>query len=277
MSIENSPEQGMTSRPSRRDLFSIEFKYLKMVDGFNVRYDYGDLNELARSIAENGVKVPLRGYKEQGFYFITDGHRRYRAMAILHSQGIEVRAPFLVETKDYNNEKRTLDLLLTNEGKRLTMLEESEVYARLIGFGWTQTEIHRKTGKSATHISNCVLLMSATTKTKNLIKEGQVSASLVVDSLKENGTKAVEERLGEVIEELGGKKVTRKDVTKSYREINIKVLDKIYDNLESIEDDETNNTTVHKDKLDAVWDVIKHLRGLITFAQLAQNFTKKLK
>lgn len=265
---------GSRNRPTRRDMFFVGFEFLRIVEGFNVRYDYGDLEELANSIAENGVKVPLRGYKDKDLYYITDGHRRYRALKLLQERGIEVNAPFVVETKDYNDEKRTLDLLLTNDGKKLTLLEEADVYTRLHNFGWSQSEIARKTGKSLTHISNCFLLMSASTKLLRMIREGKVSATVVIDNLKEVSSKELEDSIDEAIADTGKDKVTRKHLTKSYREINIKVLETLYNKLEDIESDENNDVILDVKKLNAVWELIKHLKGQTTFEEFLEKFKK---
>jgi len=174
------------NRPTRRDMFFINFEHLQVIEGFNVRYDYGDIEELAKSIEQNGVKVPLRGYKDGEVYKITDGHRRYKALELLHKKGIVVNAPFVSETKGYNDEQRTLDLVLTNDGKRLTLLEEAEVYGRLLNYGWNLSDIAKKVGKSLTHISNCALLLEASTLLKNQIRENKVSASTVIEMLKKD-------------------------------------------------------------------------------------------
>ena len=57
----------------RKDLFIVDFSEVTLVDGFNVRYDYGDIDSLAESIRENGVKMPIRAYRENKKYQIVDG------------------------------------------------------------------------------------------------------------------------------------------------------------------------------------------------------------
>lgn len=59
----------------RTDLLWVDPVNLTVQEGFNVRYDYGDIDELAKSIIENGVKVPVRGVKDRGTdnYILTDG------------------------------------------------------------------------------------------------------------------------------------------------------------------------------------------------------------
>ncbi|MGL5074881.1 MAG: ParB/RepB/Spo0J family partition protein, partial [Waterburya sp.] len=150
-------------RPTRREMYAVPFENLRIIDDYNVRYDYGDIKELASSIAENGIKVPLRGYKEGDLFYITSGHRRYKAMQLLDKKGYtELNAPFIPEARGYGEEQRTVDLILTNDGKKLTMLEEAEVVHRLMNnFGKKMKEVAKQIGKSVAHVDNCLLLLSA--------------------------------------------------------------------------------------------------------------------
>ena len=67
---------------TKSEILWISPKELQVEEGFNVRYDYGNIEELSNSIVENGVKVPLRVYekKDSGEKVIIDGHRRFNAI-----------------------------------------------------------------------------------------------------------------------------------------------------------------------------------------------------
>ena len=179
----------------RTDLMKVPFSKLGIVKGFNVRQDMGDISALAASIEQVGLKNALRGWKNGDTYMITDGHRRYEALKLLAGKGVNVLAPFIVEPKAYNDEDRTLDMLTTNDGKNLNLLEESDVYKRLLGYGWDAAEIAKKSGKSQTHISNCLLLQSASTNLKKEIYSGKVAASTVIEMLKKESPAEVEEKV----------------------------------------------------------------------------------
>lgn len=184
MSETSNAHTGTRNRPTRRDMFYVGFEFLQVVENFNVRKDYGDLEALASSIQENGVKVPLRGYKKGDNYFVTDGHRRYAALKLLKERGLEIQAPFVVETKDYNEEKRVLDMLITNEGKALLPIEEAEVYSRLIAYGWSKQKIATKASKSISHIDNMLLLSSAPKSLKNEVVDKKITSSDAVKLLR---------------------------------------------------------------------------------------------
>ena len=47
-------------------LMEVDPKLISVKDGFNVRQDYGDIDELMNSILENGLKLPLRAYGKGG-------------------------------------------------------------------------------------------------------------------------------------------------------------------------------------------------------------------
>lgn len=183
----DAPTNG--ERPTRTDLLHLKYDQLVVIEGFNVRTDMGDIDGLAESIAAVGIKVPLRGHKikdgeDAGKYAITNGHRRYDAAGIVVKKNPDLLIPFQPESQGYSEEDRTLDLLITNDGKRLTMLEEAEVIKRLIAFGWERQDIAGKLGKTDQHVADLETLLTAPTKLKKLVAKNQVSASALVETIR---------------------------------------------------------------------------------------------
>ena len=174
---------------TRKNLFMIQSSEIVVKEGFNIRQDYGDIQSLANSIEQFGVKKPLSGYKENGKRVLTDGHRRFAAIKLLQSQGkcLDLAIPFFPEEKGYTDKDRALDLLLMNEGKHLTMLEESHLYKRLqTEFSMSNTEIAKAVSKSSMHIGNALLLFDAPVELQDLILKQFVSASTVIEQLKKD-------------------------------------------------------------------------------------------
>lgn len=170
----------------------LPFESVSIKVGFNIRQDYGDIQALAESIAENGIKSPLRGYAKGATFIITDGHRRYTALKMLREQGrgMKIQIPFLLEEAGYTEEKRTFDLILLNDGKKLTIMEEAQLYKRIKDqFNLSNVEIAKKAGKSSMHVGNCLLLLDAPTELQQHITNEVVSASLIIEKLRagENG------------------------------------------------------------------------------------------
>ena len=213
------PETKSDDRPPRKDVLLLKLDEINIEENFNVRQDYGDLNELARSIESNGVRVPLRGHKKGGKYILTDGHRRFKAAQMLAEKGIEIRVPFLSDGRESSAEQRVIDMLICNEGKKLNPVEESEAIARLVNFGWSDTEISTKTGYTKVYICNLKLLQSAPKKIKELITGNVVSATLAMSVLRkekdfDKAQKAIENAV-QFGAETGKNKITAKDLRQS--------------------------------------------------------------
>jgi ParB family chromosome partitioning protein len=166
-------------------------------ENVNPRTEYGDIEELMTSILENGIRNPLKGYEKDGKIVLKDGHRRMRAVRLALERGKKIeRVPVIVEKRTLNEEERTLEFMIYNDGKPLTMLEQSEVIKRLLNFGWKVTDVVKKTGKARGYIENLILLTRCPLKLQGYIKEGKISAHAVIQimqAVKGNADEAVKE------------------------------------------------------------------------------------
>lgn len=207
----------------RSDILQVDARLITVVDGFNVRQDYGDIEGLAQSIKENGIRNPLRGYKEKGVYILTDGHRRLQAIMSLVAAGAEMRVPFITE-KTPSEEKRIIDLYICNDGKKLTPLEEAEVVVRLQNLGLTSKDVATKLGCTLAHVCNMRAIADLPTRLKTRIKSNEISSTLVLNVVRGNKQLTIEEITTKVEEILdkpnNGKKVTKKDIDKGLEQIN---------------------------------------------------------
>lgn len=206
------------NKPQRKDLWFIDPRLLTLEEGFNTRTDFGDLEELKNSILENGVKIPLRGYKVRGEekYVVNDGHRRYMAVMMAIKEGNDIaRVPFISEDKK-SMEERLFEILLSNDGKPLTSLELGETYRRLKNFGYNATEIAKKVGKSTTHILDMIEVAESNKGVKDAINEGYVSATIVSEVKKSFEDKQEADdtitTIVEIKKEEGTGKIVRKDL-----------------------------------------------------------------
>lgn len=208
----------------RSDIYHLDARAINVVEGFNVRQDYGDIQELANSIKENGVRNPLRGYKEKGEYYLTDGHRRLQAVMLLVEQGAEIRVPFLSE-KSPSEEKRIIDMYICNDGKKLTPLEEADVVTRLQNLGLTSKEVATKLGSTEAHICNMRAIADLPTKLKNRIKGNEISSTLVLQVVRGNKELTIDQITTKVEQILDkakgtGKKITKKDIDTEMEKVN---------------------------------------------------------
>lgn len=187
---------------------------IEIEDGFNARFDYGNIDELKNSIIENGLKIPLKGVKNGEKFILTDGHRRFKAIQLAYESGYTDIKILLSPEAKQSQEERVLSMITYNSGKPFEMLEEADIYQRLSNWGWKPNEIAKKIGKSGQFVRDCLLLMTASKTMQNQIKKGFISASTVVEMMKKDkNTEAVEKKVTEAIEKSDGKKVSAKHLT----------------------------------------------------------------
>jgi hypothetical protein len=153
---------------------------------------------------------------ENGQPVVTNGHCRLLAVKLVMSEGVEIKSvPVRVEQR-YNNEAdRTLSMITRNSGKPLTPLETAMVIRKLLGYGWSIPDISTKTGYSAKKINWHMDLLSTNPEIQNLVKDGKVSATLAIKTVKEKGQEAALDILTETVEKVAQKgkaKATAQDM-----------------------------------------------------------------
>jgi len=196
---------------------------LKVAKGFNVRFEMGDITALAKSIVSNGIKEPIRGYNSGEkttdglpIYIITDGHRRFTAAQRIADKMEEGDfIPFFEEPKEYTNEDRVVDMLITGENKKpLNLLEAARAVKRLKDAGWKNSEIAARIGKSPTHITDCLILVDrASEENIKSIEDGSMTASSILEMLKINSSEVVEQVVAKGKESAAAKGKTKLKVS----------------------------------------------------------------
>jgi ParB family transcriptional regulator, chromosome partitioning protein len=226
-------------RMPRKDVFYVPVTEVQEIKGSieyggkifkeNIRTDYGDLKLLAEQIlANDGIRVPCKGFKKDGVYYLTDGHRRYRAaMMILEDTAQITSIPMMMSEKGLTEDTRIIDMIICNEGKSLNPIEHATAVERLRELDYSDAEICKKTGFTKVYLSNLKLLDKSTEKIKNLIREDVMSATLAMKLLREEkDIKKVEDMVDNAMFQKqmtktgGSNKVTEKDVIKSKGENN---------------------------------------------------------
>lgn len=189
---------GFKEEAKRLSAYSIPVGLIEVEDGWNCRQDYGDMSDLD-SIAEVGVRVPLRGYRKGESVVLTDGHRRWAKVQELLSKGVEIaHVPFILEDRLANLGDRLLTQLVNNSGKPFTPLEQSTVLRRMYEFGWETSEISRKTGFNVQKVRDLLSLSSAEPVVVAWMGEGSVSATAAAIALRGSTPEEATELLEEV-------------------------------------------------------------------------------
>ena len=129
------------------------------------------LQELAESIRSFGIIQPLLVKKEDGFFTIIAGERRWRAARLAKL----TKVPVIV--REYN-ESDLLQVAIIENIQRadLNPLEESMSYKQLIDkFGLTQDEIAQKVGKSRSAIANMLRLLKLDKRVQSFLADNRLT------------------------------------------------------------------------------------------------------
>ena len=132
------------------------------------------LDELTVSIKERGVIQPLIVRRSQELdekYELIAGERRWQAA---QSAGLN-EVPVVIIDAD-NLKSLELAIIENVQRKDLNPIEEAESYKNLIeNFGYDQERVSKFIGKSRSHISNSLRLLSLPEKLIDMIKIGIIS------------------------------------------------------------------------------------------------------
>ena len=137
-------------------------------------FDQENLEELSNSIKERGVIQPIivRNFQDHtDKYEIIAGERRWLAAqnAGLHE------IPVVITQAD---DLKSLEFAIVENVQRhdLNSIEEANGYQKLIdGFGYDQEKVAKFIGKSRSHISNCLRLLTLPKEVITLIENGNLS------------------------------------------------------------------------------------------------------
>ena len=181
-------------------------------------FDQAAIEELAASIEEHGVKMPLLGRRsktEEGKIEIVAGERRYRASAWLverlalrqvEAEGAEAerlsalfqaRTEVRVIVEDLDDATvLELQLIENLQRKDLTPIEEAEGYQRLLDLkdkGYTPARIAQKIGKSLNTVLYKLKMLRAPKSMREALEAGKVGERHLVLVAEIPGVKAREE------------------------------------------------------------------------------------
>lgn len=146
----------------------------------NVRRDLGDLGELAKSIAAQGVLEPLLVLPpgDDGLHTVVAGHRRLAAALIATPRPVAV--PCVIRDL---SEVEVLEAMLVENLQRadITPVEEAKAYARLVELDSTVASIARKVGRSEAHVKGRLALITLPDALLDLVDAGTLALGDAAD------------------------------------------------------------------------------------------------
>lgn len=136
-------------------------------------FDEDKLQELANSIKEYGVFQPIILKKSIKGYEIIAGERRVKASKLAGKETI----PAII--RDFTDEEMMEIALLENlQRENLNAIEEATAYHKLLeSLKLTQEELASRLGKSRSHITNMLGLLTLPEQVKTLIVDDKISMS----------------------------------------------------------------------------------------------------
>ncbi len=138
-------------------------------------FDEEYLNELTNSIKERGILQPIIVRKSKGNdvkFEIIAGERRWLAA---QKAGFHEVPVVITEADDL----KSLEFAIVENVQRhdLSALEEAQGYQRLINeFSYDQEKVSKFVGKSRTHITNCLRLLTLPEEVIKLIENKKLTA-----------------------------------------------------------------------------------------------------
>ena len=136
-------------------------------------FDDNALQELATSIKEHGVFQPIIAKKSIKGYEIIAGERRVKASILAGKTTI----PAII--RDFSDQDMMEIALLENlQRENLNALEEAMAYKKLLDeLHLTQESLAERLGKSRSHITNMLGLLTLPEEVKDMIMDGKISMS----------------------------------------------------------------------------------------------------
>lgn len=221
---------------------NIDPKLIKRREDWNTRFDFGELDLLAKSIEHelsinphsggliNDIRVERMAKQDaEGYEFeLIDGDRRLSAIEILLKKGTKfphgVSAkvePHHADADAASDRDQLVRMFTANTGKAFLPMEEAITFGRMKAAGMSHKEIISATGRSHGVVTRAFLLLKADGRLKKAVEDKQIKAQAAVDIM--SASRGDPELLESLIEEaLAAKtKTAKKAVTKKVKQAKV--------------------------------------------------------
>jgi ParB/RepB/Spo0J family partition protein len=200
----------------------------------NVRDDYGDIEQLARSIERDGLLQPIKVSPKGGNYRIVYGHRRAFAYRMLADEDKPLYStiPAIIETAPQNI--IAVQLIENIQRKDLTPEELEKSVRSLVDSGMSQADVARRLNKREQWVSDVL----AAGKVRETASAAGADMSGISTSAASQIRSVPKEKLPEVIKEVkaagGTVKAATMAVKKQRKEVHKqKIIDRSHKSTDS--------------------------------------------
>lgn len=134
-------------------------------------FDQEKLQELADSISQHGIVEPIVVTKQDGYYEIIAGERRWRAAKLAGLKEVPV------VIKEYSSQERMEIALIENiQREDLNPVEEAKAYQHLIEeYKLKQEDVAKKVSKNRSTITNALRLLKLPDPILEMLISGDIS------------------------------------------------------------------------------------------------------
>ncbi len=161
-------------------VISLTADQITVVEGRNPRLVLDNIEQLAESIEENGIRNPIKVVQTKtDQYELVDGHRRFAACQYLFdTKELIVTIPAIV-VDHYKSEADILvEMMVSNDSEPFAPFEEGSLYTRLKNeFNLTTEQITQRVGKSNSHVSDKIALLRADPSVRQAVAENKITTS----------------------------------------------------------------------------------------------------
>lgn len=231
--LANAPKRDRSKQGAgivhRGNSYRIDPRAIDRRPGWNPRFDFGDIPQLAESIKAQGVLMPLRVVRKGDRFELIDGDRRLTAIEKLMKDGAKFPegVPAIIETAGQSDADLTIRMILANEGKPFLPLEEAAAYKRLRDSGMTIKQLCEKVGRVSRHVTQMLALVEADDSVKDAVKDGKIGKQVAKDiATKAKGDKGKQKELTEKAIDAKKDKVKRRALNQEVAAISRKAKKK---------------------------------------------------
>lgn len=228
----------------RSSAFSADPRTITRRPGWNPRFDFGEIEELAKSIKEHGLLMPLRvkrvkphvkddgkgPYGTQEFHFeLIDGDRRLTALELLLQQGIDFPdgVQVIIVDKAQDDLTSLFQMYEANTGKPFLPLEEAAAFKRMRDAGMTIAEICAKVGRKQVHVTSMLALLDTDEEVQEALKAGHIGTTVAKEiAVHARGDKVTQKKLVKQAKAAGKDKKARRAVKREIEKVRVEKAQK---------------------------------------------------
>lgn len=191
-----SPRKEAAGVTKRSSSYTVDPRKVCRRPGWNPRFHFEEIEELARSIKVHGMLNDIRVkrlpavsvMRDQGFEFeLIDGDRRLTACELLlkwHAEGkpegfdFPEGIPAKIVDKSQDDLTSLFQMFEANNGKPFLPMEEAAAYKRMQDAGLTIQDICGRVGRAQVHVVEMLNLIKADDSVKEAVEKGEIKKTM---------------------------------------------------------------------------------------------------